>query len=43
VYKSHDLPIKDGNFPFFFVCLPEGNLQFLVVQPEEQGVENRAE
>ena len=20
-----DLPIKNGDFPWFFVCLPEGN------------------
>ena len=42
-FSSLIYQIKDGDFPLFLVCLPEGNVEFLVVQPEEQGVENRAE
>ena len=26
VYLQLNLPIKDDDFPYFFVCLPEGSL-----------------
>jgi hypothetical protein len=28
-----DLPIQQGDFPWFFVCLPEGSLLFVMSYP----------